>query len=1069
MFGKKILWRGLAALFLSILVLAITGYGIADAWRGFVDTALGTASYITTSEVPDGEEPAFKSDFATTSELVREHVRIGQAIGEEGSVLLKNETAGSAPALPLAKGARVTLLGMPSYRPEMGGRMGSGNAANDGTTSIPEGVQRNLIDALKEKGFNVNPAMVSIYEELARTPSNLVQNLSGGFSVGDNGYGAMAGGTIPKFTISEPSPSVYNEAAAAAGVNGDYKSSFANYNDAAIVVIARPSREAGDYYPGALGVDQELYGTTNSLGLSINEKAVIQLAKDNFRNVIILINSNSAMEIDELKNDSRINAILWVGTPNNYGFLGVANILNGDANPSGRLPNIYAVNSASSPAMMNYGVHWYTNRDLINIPETEQNIYTAPGVNYTDLRAAWYLVYAEGIYTGYKYYETRYADSVEGNGNASSAKGASFGASSWRYQNEVSYSFGYGLSYTTFTQTLNSVTVRMANRTVTASVTVRNTGNVAGANAVQLYVQTPYTQYDISNKVEKSAVEFIGAEKTRILNPGESQTVEITVPMKYIASYDYTKAKTYIMDWGDYYFALGNGAHDALNNILAAKGKTTANGMTYNGNSALAEKWTYSGDGEADNVTFSRSDNGTLITNQIADGDLNYYLPGEVTYLSRSNWDATYPKTYVITLGGQRMSQWIMTLRNMQYEIRSDASGNETIFGRINGLVLSDLAGIIDISDPRWSQLANQLTQEEVLFNIAGGGNHCAVITSVGSPLVWQTDGPNGFNNNGAQVGVVGRANTTDPGASRFVSLGNIDGYPVDPNLNYRTGTLPNAPMMAATFNTALIKDAGRMVGNDSLWIGHTILWGAGMNTHRTPYSGRNHEYYSECAMLTNIMGTAFIQGGNEYGAINSPKHFAFNCQEGNRVGVAPYMNEQRAREGDLRAFQGAFEEGATLGVMTTFSRIGATAFNGHTGIMQNILRGEWGFKGLVTTDMVNGNAYFRPELSIIGGITMMAQNTKSWSEGAASITGRWPYFTASRIAQDANLMAHAKQNIMYQLYALANSNAANFINYRVTPWWESMFISLIVISAVLLAVSAVMYVIISLKRKEEN
>lgn len=1049
--------RGLLAISLSVLMLASVGYGIAQSWRGFIDIALGTASSVTTSEAPEGVEPNFKSDYANTTDLIKEHMRLGEVMSEEGSVLLKNQSG-----LPLASGAKVTLFGMGSQFPFQGGSMGSSNANNTNKTTGT--YYRDLVTALTEKDFKVNPVMTNIYTELGKTAANKPGTLPRSFGVGD---------AMGKFAITEPDPNVYAETTVG------YASSFTEYKDAAIVVFTRPSSEAGDFYPGATGVDQDKYGTKNSLGLSINEKAVLKLATDNFSKVIVLLNSNSTLEIEDLKTNSKVQAILWVGFPGNYGFLGVADVLKGDANPSGHLTDTYAVDSASSPALMNYGAMWYSNRtEEINIETATEYMFKT---SYADLRAAWYLVEAEGIYTGYKYYESRYYDSVAGSlgdkAGAKSAVGASNGATTWEYPKEVSYSFGYGMSYTNFTQTINDVKVQLGSKKITANVTVKNTGTVAGKDVAQLYVQTPYTEYDKTNKVEKSAIEFVGMEKTDVLAPGASQTMDIVVDMKYMASYDAYKAKTYILDGGDYYFALGNGAHDALNNILANQGKKVSDGMDYEGKSSLTKKVRIGEIGEVDVTTFAKSDNGTVITNQLDNADLNYYLPGTVTYLSRSDWDGTYPKAYSdITIGGAKKDEWVKNLRNLTYEMKTNGTGNEVTLGASNGLKFTDLAGV-PFEDERWDKLADQLTLEEIILNIAGGGNHCAVIDSVKSPKVWQTDGPNGYNGNGAPLGTKEHGNTTNPNAPYYICIeDNKDTEAVevvDANVGYNLGTMANAPVIAATFNKELAEEFGKMVGNDSLWSGHVLLWGAGMNIHRSPYNGRNHEYYSEDTMLSNFMGTKFIIGGNKYGAIIAPKHFAFNDQETNRVGVAPYMNEQKAREGDLRAFQGAFEEGNTLGVMTTFSRIGATPFNAHTGIMQNILRKEWGFKGLVTTDMVNGEGYFRPEACFIGGITMMAQNSKTMADISGSEKGKWKYFTVDNVKKDAELVAAGKLNIKYQLYALANSNAQNSYTIKLTPSWETAIIQTInsaIIASVIWAVAYVAFVVLEkMKGKEEN
>ena len=384
-------------------------------------------------------------------------------------------------------------------------------------------------------------------------------------------------------------------------------------------VISRDSSEASDYNPNMKSANEE-DSYERPLALSDNEKAMIQLAKEHSTKVVVLLNTNNPVEIDELKNDDEIGAILWAGEPGANGFLGVADVISGEVNPSGHIADTYAVNSTSAPAMVNYGVYLYTNNSQAGSDAelTETN------------KADWYLVESEGIYTGYKYYETRYEDEVLGQGNADTAEGATSG-NAWDYAAEVSYPFGYGLSYTTFEQKLESVDVQVGG-TAKAKVNVTNTGDVAGKSVVQLYVQAPYTE----GGLEKSAIQLIGYGKTAVLEPGASEEVTVEFDPLYMASYDEDAVKengtqgAWSLESGDYYFAIGNGSHEALNNVLANKNGNedglvkTADTDEINADNAI--KWNLA---DTDIETYSVG-----VENQLQDLDINNLIENTVEYTS---------------------------------------------------------------------------------------------------------------------------------------------------------------------------------------------------------------------------------------------------------------------------------------------------------------------------------------------------------------------------------------------------------------------------------------------------
>jgi beta-glucosidase len=448
------------------------------------------------TEDVSAEDYTFQSDYSSTTELLDSIEDLGERMNEEGSVLLKNENA----ALPLSKEEtqKISLLGFSSYYPVQGGDFGSTLSENKGTDADTV----DMLEAFESKGFEMNPTLKKMYQGLKEEfKSEAV--LPWGVTTY---YRATAPATTGVFTSLEPETATLDEA------EPNWKKSMTDYN-VMIVTLARAAGENANYTPGEDGVNPEQdLNQADPLGLSDTERAIIDEAvnakKENNGKLIVMLNNASAMEIEEIKNNTGVDAILEVGLPGGYGFYGVADVLSGEVNPSGHLADTYAVDNSSSPAAQNYGNYEWTNAD------------SAYSINSE-------IVEAEGIYTGYKYYETRYADTVLGQGNASDKTGSSNGKA-WNYEDEVSYPFGYGLSYTTFSQTLDSLDVNLEDKTVTAKVTVKNTGDVAGKDVVQLYTSLPYTEYDKEHAVEKAAVQLLDYEKTGVLQPGESVTVEIT-------------------------------------------------------------------------------------------------------------------------------------------------------------------------------------------------------------------------------------------------------------------------------------------------------------------------------------------------------------------------------------------------------------------------------------------------------------------------------------------------------------------------------------------------------------
>lgn len=1018
---KRNLWRGLTTLTASLLTVSVAAGPVVDSYRTDIDKFLGTKSSAMVTDSTDEDLYTHKSDYSSTTELLDSIEDLGERMSEEGTVLLKNENN----ALPLSKDEtqKLSLLGFSSYYPVQGGDMGSSLSVNKGTDADTV----DFVEALNAKGFGINEELQKLYKSLEadfKTEVNMWGNIM-------EYYHITAPATDGVFASKEPSQEKMDS------VDDKWKDSMDDYN-VMLVTIGRSSTENGTYLPGVDGVDaSQNLNQTDPLGLSDDERdlinAAVEAKENNGGKVIVMLNNANAMEIDEIKNNDGVDAIMEIGFPGGYGFYGVADILSGEANPSGHLTDTYAVTNANSPAAQNFGNYEWTNAD--------------PSVNINAEE-----VEAEDIYTGYKYYETRYADTVLRQGNADATVGSSTGKA-WNYDDEVSYPFGYGLSYTTFEQTLKSVDVDLANRTVTAEVDVKNTGDVAGKDVVQLYTSVPYTDYDVENKVEKSAVQLLDYEKTDMIEPGESQTVTITADAQDMASWDSScenEAGTtgnWILDNGTYYFTVGNGAHEAVNNVLAAQDQDVE------GNKDNVQTWEL---GDFDSSSFAVTLNGTPVENQLQDADLNNWMEDTVTYLSRNDWEGTWPETYKDLTATDEM---ISTMADDYSDIEANGDPSSVTFGADNGMTLANMKGVEDITDERWSTLMDQLTLEECLIRTGLGGTSTKVIESITSPEAIQNDGPNGFNSY-----PLGQYANSDASTGDHCVIAEDD-----PNRDYKMGVMANETVIGQTFSKQLAAEWGKAVGNYSLWANTAIWWGVGTNLHRTPYNARNHEYFSEDAVLTAGQGAAIIKAGHEYGVLIAPKHLAFNDTEINRTGIAEFMTEQAARENELRGTQSCIEDANALAVMTTYNRVGCVTSNAHTGLLLNILHKEWGFKGLMSEDFIQDPAYTKIRMAVHNGVTMTCN---TGDNTMAAVEAVWPYWSVENASQSEELLTDLKQAMLYQNYALANSNAMDGMSTsthieKLNTWYDNLITGLRIGFGVLTVLCAAMY-LLGLKKKEQ-
>lgn len=1014
--------RGLAALMTCLMVLSIVGTGVANTYRGALDDTLGTESYVT---INDDSAARFKTDYATIEDMAAAARDIAIREGEEGTVVMKNDNG----VLPLKANANVALFGLAAYN-VYGPKGGNADAAS-------------LADALAGAGLNVNETLKDYYlTNIINMHTEMRANRWTGKEVPTTVYDHMyvsAPGDWTTYQIAEVPPTEFE----ALGVPANWKEAIAK-DSIGICVFARGAGEGNTYKPGsALNYAGEATGE-DPLKLSADELAVVEAAKETCSKVIVLLNTGNNMMIADIAEGGshEVDGICYIGCPNDYQTIGIANVLTGKVNATGALASAFVRDHQSIPAVQNVGGDYFADYEIVcrnddpRYPGKEiGNIGTGSFGGADTYNGGMYIVEAEGIYVGYKYYETRYFDAVMGQGNANSAAGATQG-SAWNYGDEMLYTFGHGLSYLDYTQTIKSVTVdRSVNGNITAVVEVKNNSNQDGKFLTQLYVQQPYTDYDRTNLVEKSAVMFLNSAKVDV-PAGQSKEVTITIPTKYLASYDANNAKTYILDAGEYYFTAAAGAHEAVNSILAAQGKTTSDGMDAAGKNAVVS-WKLDA---LDNTTYAIA-NDTVVTNVADDADLNYWLPGTVTYLTRQDWNTfpiNYNKLNLKIADSPKKDQWIAEMRGETYTISDTGAAVEAVPGPKFTATEIGAEQLNNINDPYWDKLVHAITIDEAVGAVIHGGSRSDTLTNIDNPVVIQNEGPTGIS-----------AGYTDEATGKTYKF----------NVNSQT-------LLGCSFNPELAYQWGLVEGNSCLWVERYDLWGSGLTLNRTPYNGRNYEYISEDPMLTNVIGREVIQGCSDKGIINGPKHMGFNDQEHNRAGISAYMTEQKFRETDLRGFEGALSDAFGMGVMIAFNRIGATNASHHVGMIQKIVRGEWGFKGLISTDMMNNYLYFNAESMVMAGITQVADFAADNSHinlGEGGVDAVWPHISLETVSKDSNLVEQARENLKYQLYIFANSAILNISTQRVNTWWDTALTVTTYASSILAVLFFLAWVVLTL------
>lgn len=994
--SRKVLWSVCTVVFTLLFAVTMIGGPIANSYASIINMVLKTES---TKTIGDVGETYFEADYASAAEQEKAAQEICETAEANGATLLLNREN----ALPLAQGAKVSLFGTGSADFVYGGT---------GSGSVDSSKALNLKDALEADGFSVNPTVWNFYTTGA----------------GKDYRRQLAPGSLNNY-IFDNSGYLINEVPQSVFTDAEWNS-VADYGDAAIMVVSRICGEGSDLPWFGTGD-----GDGNILSLSSEERDILKKLADlkatgQVKSIIVLLNVSNPMELDFLEPslcgvDYGVDACLWVGEVGQNGIEAIGDLLNGTVNPSGKLVDTYCYDNLTSPAMQNTYVTSYTNA-------AEQ------GLAFKNTCNEYYEVYQEGIYVGYRYYETRYEDTVLGNANVGK----------YDYASTVAYPFGYGLSYTTFEY--SGLTMKEDGDNFVFTVSVSNTGSVDGCEAVQIYMQSPYTDYDRENGIEKAAVELVGFEKVTV-PAGQTVSVDVTVPKSELRTYDANGAETYIVDAGNYYFATGNGSHEALNNILAAKAelKDTANGtvnlnkMVGTGDASLAVQYQQA---SMDIATYAKTADGTQITNQLNHADLNKFdddTSNDVVYVSRSNWKNTMPEAAITATAYQAAVQIAANdaiVAGLAIQDQPESTGEMPTMGKEGTLTLSQFVGVpmdgsitVNGQEYTWDDLLNQLTFSDMTKLVGLAYHSTASASNVGKPATKDENGPLGLT-----------ATLTGGGSST--------GY-------------TSADILAATFDREIAEAVGRSLGNDCLMAtgkAYSGLYGPGVNIHRTPYGGRNFEYYSEDPFISGQICAAQVGGIQSKGVYVYMKHFALNDQDTGRDGLCVWTNEQAAREIYLQAFEYPIEQANALCVMTSFNRLGTTWAGGDYNLLTNILRNEFGMKGIILTDFSNSNNYMDVVQGVVAG-------GNAWDANDAN---KWPAKLKEYKdnATVCNAMRDASKHI---LYTVANSNAMNGVSenvqiVEVRAWWQTAIIVLDVVFGVLAVGSAVMLVR-DIRRKKES
>ena len=873
-----------------------------------------------------------------TEESMAEAYEVNTELVGEGVTLLENNGA-----LPLASGSNLNVFGWASTAPVYGG-VGSG-ALND------QYEVTDLITGLKNAGLNVNEDLVNFYETYqAERPS--------------------VGMWAQDWTLPEPNVSAYTD---------ELMSGAKEFSDTALVVISRPGGENADMptdmvsvvdgswlerdaitgnsyfngvYDDSLNEGNDWDEGDHYLQLSNREEEMLQMVCDNFDKVIVLINTNNAMELGFLK-EYGVDAAVYAPCPGQNGFNAVGQVFTGEVNPSGKTVDTFVYDLFNTPTANNFGQFTYDNMDEHAVVTTS----FSTGEQSTALPS--FVNYVEGIYVGYKFYETAAAEGLID------------------YDSTVVYPFGYGLSYTTFSQEMGPITE--GDGTLSFDVTVTNTGSVAGKTVVEVYYNPPYT----NGGIEKASANLVAFDKTEILEPGASETVTISFKAEDMASYDTYGAAAYVLEAGDYVISINSDSHTVLDSEV------------YNVPSTIV----YS-DG--------RSTDKTAPTNQFEN------VEGDVTYLSRADGFANYAEATAAPASMTMSEEDKATfLNNANYDPNNYNNPDDQMptTGAKNGLQLVDMRGVA-YDDAQWDTFLDQLTVSEMSELIAMGGYQTAPLASIGKVQTYDCDGPASINNNFTGQGSIGFAGTV---------------------------------LMASTWNTDTVYKFGSSIGRMADDLDVSGWYAPAMNIHRSAFSGRNFEYYSEDGVLSGKLAAQAVQGAEEHGVYAYIKHYALNDQETNRNSMlCTWANEQSIREIYLKPFELSVKEGGADAVMSSFNYVGTEWAGASNALCNIVLRDEWGFVGMVLTDYFGVYGYMDADQGIRNGTDFCLVNYPTETN----------YLTDTTSATGILAARQACKNI---LYTVVNSRA--YMEENLNPGMPTWQIAAIAIDVVLAAVLVVLEV----------
>lgn len=864
-----------------------------------------------------------------SEENVASATQLCEDIADEGIVLLDNQGT-----LPLAKNSKLNVFGWASTNPCYGGT-GSG-ALSDAYPTVT------LLQGLTNAGFELNTSLSDFY-----TSYRADRPVVGMFS--------------QDWTLPEPEAAQYTD---------EMMNNAKAFSDTAMVVITRVGGEGADL---PTDVSQVTYDAGHSyndfepgnhyLQLSKTEKDMIDLVCKNFDKVVVVYNGANAMELGWVKDYSQIKSVIWCAGTGQSGFNALGSILCGDVNPSGRTIDTFVYDLTQTPTANNFGNFNYTNMD-----EFKANSFGADTIPA-------FVNYVEGIYVGYKFYETAAAEGLID------------------YDKTVVYPFGRGLSYTTFTQTLNSVTE--ADGTITVDVTVTNTGSASGKEVVEVYYNPPYT----NGGIEKASANLIGFAKTSELAPGASENVTVTFKAEDMASYDTYGKGCYVLEKGDYVISINADSHT----VLDSKVYNVASDIVY----------------DASNKRESDV--------EVADNKFDF-AEGNVTYLSRADGFANYAEATAAPADFELPAQAKATFYNNSNWNPEDFNNADDVApttGAKNGLKLKDMVGV-DYNDAQWDAFLDQLTVSDMDSLIALGGFQSVAVSSIGKVQAIDCDGPASINNNFTKQGSIG---------------------------------FPSAVMIAATWNTDLAHDFGTSIGKMADDMNVSGWYAPAMNIHRSAFAGRNFEYYSEDGVLSGAMAANAIMGSQEQGVYAFMKHFALNDQETNRTSMlCTWSTEQAIREIYLKPFEKCIKDADCHAVMSAFNYIGTTYAGSCPELLIDVLRGEWGFVGMVLTDYYGVYGYQDADRLIRNGGDFCLVNYDTETNHLTDTTS-------------ATALVSARQACKNILYTVANSRAYYEENLNPgMPGWEKLMIGVdVVLFAGLAAVELLVVKKGYAKRKEEE